>query len=177
MLTAQQRVKRSGAAVIVASFFWCSNLLSHSEYAEAAPASFLVLVAAAVASFVVRDRYDAELRRFGEIYSQAHFAPRLCLFVMGLLLGLLMAGILVGDLPLRSKVVPLFAAATGFIFVGPWWRLWRYLRFVFWGAIGIPVVLLVVFIAAFVALSALHRLFGETFAPALRWLEYWGENF
>jgi hypothetical protein len=70
--------------------------------------------------------------------------------------------------------ISLLVTVTGLVFVGPWWRLWRRLRFVFWSLIVLYLALFSAFGVSLIAVEALHWLFGETFGPPLRWLRYWG---
>jgi hypothetical protein len=96
------------------------------------------------------------------------------LFTLGFLLLLLAILVVEGQETPRHKIVPMFVTLTGLVFVGPWWRLWRGLRYLFWSLIGLYSALFVVFGVLLVALETLYWLFGETFGPVLRWLKYWG---
>jgi hypothetical protein len=175
VLTPQQRVKRAGGALIVASALWLLNRsMSHWQ----APLIYLIVVGGLVLSIWFEDRYGeraaAEWRSFQVFWVDAYFTPRVLLLGAGCLLLFLAAVIVAGPERPREKITPLFVTLTGFVFVGPWWRLWRGLRYVFWSLIVLSLALFVVFGVSLIVLESLHWLFGEAFGPPLRWLKYWG---
>jgi hypothetical protein len=173
-LTAQQRVTRASAALALAIGSWCVN--SGTVRAELLAGA---LVGTLLIGLLLSDRFErwhrfrAELNSFITVYSQAHFAPRAVLLALAPLLALLVILIADAPQPICYKVVPIGIAGIGLVFVGPWWRVWHRLRFVVWGAVGVCLVLFVGFAIVLSALSALHWLFGDMFAPPLRWVEYW----
>lgn len=166
MLTLGQRVKRASAALILVSYFWFNLKID-------------LLVYALLGAVWLMDRYGERItaarRRLDALFSETHryLVPRLALVGLGLLLLLLASFIVAGPEPPRGKINLMFGALTGLVFVGPWWRLWRVLRFVFWSFIGLQLSLFVVYSALWIALQTLRYVFGETFGPSLRWLERW----
>jgi len=173
LLTPQQRVKRATGALIVSSFFW---FISGNEWRLSLLIYALFCGWLLTLWFMERygERITAERRVLNRFFSGTYLAPRFALVVLGLLLFLLASFIVASPERLRHKITPMFVTLTGLVFVGPWWRIWRGLRFVFWSLIGSYFVVFVVFAAGFIALETLHWLFGETFGPPLRWLNYWG---
>lgn len=182
VLTAQQRVNRSGAAVIVGFALWCLNSAIITGYVTVVPSAFIAafIVAVFSANRAVTNRYGeriaAEWTDFNAFWLRAHFAPRLALFGLGLVLFSLVLVIAAGPDPPRHKIVPMFVAVTGLVFVGPWWRAWRGLRFVFWSAIAMTLVVFTIFVVVLVALENLRWLFGEPFEAPLQWLKDWGDG-
>jgi hypothetical protein len=162
LLSAQQRVTRSSAALLVVSILWFMNVYS-TDTRIALLTSYVVLFGAVpllVMFFWILDRYGAQIAAewsaFRALYSTAYIFPRLVLIMLGALLTILSIGIAASSVPPNHKVTPMFIALTGLVFVGPWWPIWRRIRLVFWGYFAILLVSSVLYSLIMVLHSLYH---------------------